>query len=273
MEGMNANRNLIWGIVLSLAVHGALLGFPLSSGGPRTIIPPSPMPLEISLVMVKSLEDASARGKPIPVTHLDKVGPSVTVRKKKPPKRSAPLNQSPRAKRIARPTEKKITESRDKPITSPKGETALAPKPEPFILFPRGKSTAMAPHLEKERVPLPSARNLSGRRRLRASRIPKGATPAPSGTITWARPRYDRNPKPRYPKIARRMGYEGVVVLKAEILPNGRVGKVRIKRSSGHDILDKSALKAVKKWRFIPAKRGEDPMRIWAEIPIKFELE
>jgi protein TonB len=63
------------------------------------------------------------------------------------------------------------------------------------------------------------------------------------------------------------------VVLKAEILPNGRVGKVRIKRSSGHDILDKSALKAVKKWRFIPAKRGEDPMRIWAEIPIKFELE
>lgn len=266
---MNGNRNLIWGIVLSLAVHGALLELPLSPGGPRTSIPPNRMPLEISLVMVKSLEDTSARGKPIPVTHLDRVGPSMTVRKKKPPRRSPPSTQIPRAKRIARPTEKKITETRQKPIASRKGETALALKPEPFILFPRGKITAMAPQLEKERAPLPSARNLSGRRRLTL----KEAVSSRSRPITLARPRYDRSPKPRYPKIARRKGYEGVVVLKVEILPNGRVGKVRIKRSCGHDILDKSALKAVKKWRFIPAKREGDPMRIWAEIPIKFELE
>jgi protein TonB len=270
---MNANRNLTWGIVLSLFTHGALLGLPLSPGGPRTTISSNPTPLEISLVMVKSLEDAPAQVKPIPVTHLDRVGPSVAIRRKKPPRRSAPLTQIPRARRIARPTEKKITEKRQKPIAFHKGKTALATKPEPFTLFPRGKSTAIAPQLEKKRTPLPSVRNLSGRRRLRASRIPKGAAPAPSGAIPWTRPRYARNPKPRYPKVARRKGCEGVVVLKIEILPNGRVGKVRIKRSCGHDILDKSALKTVKKWRFIPAKRGEDPMRIWAEIPIKFELE
>jgi protein TonB len=88
-----------------------------------------------------------------------------------------------------------------------------------------------------------------------------------------ARPRYDRNPKPRYPRIARRRGYEGLVVLKVEILPDGRVGKVRVKRSSGHHILDKSALKTVKMWRFIPARQGDDPIRMWAEVPIKFDLE
>ncbi|MFQ6078414.1 MAG: energy transducer TonB [Thermodesulfobacteriota bacterium] len=57
------------------------------------------------------------------------------------------------------------------------------------------------------------------------------------------------------------------------MLRSGRVGELRVKRSSGHHILDKSALKTVKKWKFIPAKRGEDPIRMWAEIPIKFELE
>jgi protein TonB len=63
------------------------------------------------------------------------------------------------------------------------------------------------------------------------------------------------------------------VILKVEVLSDGQVGQVEVKRSSGHDILDRSALTAVRQWRFIPAKRGENAIPLWVNIPIKFQLQ
>ena len=86
-------------------------------------------------------------------------------------------------------------------------------------------------------------------------------------------PTYLRNPKPRYPIIAKRRNIEGVVVLKVEVLPNGKVGNIIVLRTSGYSMLDKSALHAVNKWLFIPAKRNGKNIKIWREIPIRFELD
>jgi TonB family protein len=36
------------------------------------------------------------------------------------------------------------------------------------------------------------------------------------------------NPNPSYPDEAREMGYEGDVLLKVEVLPNGQVGQVEV---------------------------------------------
>lgn len=91
--------------------------------------------------------------------------------------------------------------------------------------------------------------------------------------MVFSQPRYAQNPKPLYPREARRKGYQGEVVLKVEILSNGQVGQVEVKRSSGHEILDCSALAAVKEWRFIPARKGEKPVPLWVNIPIKFQLQ
>ena len=91
--------------------------------------------------------------------------------------------------------------------------------------------------------------------------------------MVFAQPRYAENPKPLYPQEARRKGYQGEVVLKLEVLSDGQVGQVEVKRSSGHDILDRSALAAVRQWRFIPAKRGENTIPLWVNIPIKFQLQ
>jgi len=88
-----------------------------------------------------------------------------------------------------------------------------------------------------------------------------------------ARPRYAQNPKPTYPQEAREKGYEGEVILRVEVLPNGRVGQIEIKNSSGYELLDRSALTAVKQWRFVPAKKGETPISLWVNIPIKFQLQ
>jgi protein TonB len=77
---------------------------------------------------------------------------------------------------------------------------------------------------------------------------------------------------PAYPEMARVRGYEGVVLIAAEILPTGRVGSVKIHKSSGYAILDQSALEAVKPWKFEPAKKSGRPFTLWVEVPIKFVL-
>ncbi len=87
-----------------------------------------------------------------------------------------------------------------------------------------------------------------------------------------ARPGYAHNPKPTYPQEAREKGYEGEVILKVEVLPNGRVGQIEVRNSSGYELLDHSALAAVKQWKFIPAKKGETPVSLWVNIPVKFQL-
>jgi protein TonB len=50
------------------------------------------------------------------------------------------------------------------------------------------------------------------------------------------------------------------------------VGQVALKKSSGYEALDRSALAAVKGWRFLPARKGEVTVPVWVIIPIKFQL-
>ncbi|MDD2702214.1 MAG: energy transducer TonB [Sideroxydans sp.] len=84
---------------------------------------------------------------------------------------------------------------------------------------------------------------------------------------------YLNNPRPPYPLVARRMGYQGKVVLNVEVLAEGRAGEVTLQTSSGYDILDKAALQTVKTWKFSPAKRFGQPVTQWFLVPIKFSLE
>jgi len=89
----------------------------------------------------------------------------------------------------------------------------------------------------------------------------------------FAQPRYAENPKPTYPQEARKRGYEGEVLLKVEVLANGRVGRLEVRKSSGYEILDRSALTSVKEWKFIPANQGNGSIPCWVNIPIKFQLQ
>ncbi len=98
----------------------------------------------------------------------------------------------------------------------------------------------------------------------------EGST-GPSGA-TIAMPRYFDNKRPAYPIVARRNGYEGTIVLSAQVLNSGSVGELRIKKTSGYEILDQSALEAVRQWRFEPGKRMGQPVTTWVEVPIRFVL-
>lgn len=81
------------------------------------------------------------------------------------------------------------------------------------------------------------------------------------------------NPKPHYPERARTEGREGTALLKVTILSTGKVGEALIEQSSGHTDLDRSAVEAVMKWTFLPARRGESPVTSSVRIPVTFALD
>jgi protein TonB len=84
---------------------------------------------------------------------------------------------------------------------------------------------------------------------------------------------YLKNPKPPYPPLAVKMRLEGRVGIIAEVLPDGRAGRVGIESSSGHDLLDQSALQTVKQWQFTPARKDGVIITQVVRIPINFNLK
>lgn len=99
-----------------------------------------------------------------------------------------------------------------------------------------------------------------------------GAKGSGQGAEQAGYPDYKINPKPRYPMIARRSGYEGVVLLRVWVMESGKVGKIELERSSGYEVLDKSAIDTVKDWVFIPGKKNGVSISSWVMVPIRFEL-
>ncbi len=80
------------------------------------------------------------------------------------------------------------------------------------------------------------------------------------------------NLPPAYPTLARKYGQEGTVVLRVLVLSSGDVGSINIFHSSGFEQLDETALNAVRKWHFIPAKNGVNALDYLIDVPITFKL-
>ena len=91
--------------------------------------------------------------------------------------------------------------------------------------------------------------------------------------VREAVPLYKVNPPPEYPRLARKRGYQGTVVLEVMVDQNGRVGDLRLFTSSGHSILDKKAMVSVKEWLFEPAMKGDKKLDMWVRVPVRFELK
>jgi protein TonB len=61
-------------------------------------------------------------------------------------------------------------------------------------------------------------------------------------------------------------------MLKVQVLIDGRVGEILVQQSAGHPDLDLAAADAVRRWRFEPARRGEDPIAMWVLLPVEFQI-
>ncbi len=92
------------------------------------------------------------------------------------------------------------------------------------------------------------------------------------GSRVLKRAGYVHKISPKYPERARREGWEGTTLLRVLIDRQGKSKVIQISQSSGFALLDGAAVKAVKKWRFYPAKNGNMPVERWVKVPILFRL-
>ena len=104
---------------------------------------------------------------------------------------------------------------------------------------------------------------------------PAEARPAPLAPVVPPNFNADylHNPAPLYPPLSRRMGEEGRVLIRVLVEPDGQASKVELRAGSGSERLDQSALDAVRRWKFVPAKQGERAIAAWVVVPVVFTLK
>jgi len=101
------------------------------------------------------------------------------------------------------------------------------------------------------------------------------AIAAQSPTVIAARfdADYLQNPAPIYPPMSRKLQEEGRVLLQVRVTAAGTAEQVQIKRSSGYPRLDEAALNTVLRWRFVPARQGNEVIASSVVVPIVFRLD
>ena len=158
-------------------------------------------------------------------------------------------------------------QSLDKPVEQPP-QTFI---PKPMIELPAPGPTQVALDLP----PPPSAPAIAAARIAAPAAAPVAAAPVVSADpvdggnlssqILSAKP-------PAYPVDARRRREQGTVKLMVLVGPDGRVSDIRLATSSGSQALDRAALRAVKRWRWVPQKRAGERVAVRGYVTIPFVL-
>jgi len=87
--------------------------------------------------------------------------------------------------------------------------------------------------------------------------IPKETSPSAVKESDDSPLRVIEAPRPDYPLLARRRGWEGQVEVSFRVAPSGRAEDVKVSRSSGYWVLDEACLDAVRRWRYAPIDRTD----------------
>lgn len=149
-------------------------------------------------------------------------------------------------------------------------EARSSPRPAPARVAATPRQPASGPAAELP--PAPAAADATPMQQTEPTNEASAPVTA-AYTAPVYRAAYLHNPLPHYPRAARLRGLEGRVLLGVEVSPLGECRHVEVIESSGHALLDRAALEAVRRWRFIPARRGGEPIAARLEVPIIFRLE
>ncbi len=196
----------------------------------------------------------------------------------------APARQETAAKQPAAPMKKRCTEVREKPVVkkveTPRTAPVSIPRPalEETGPVPVAAKPSETP-LEKISTAAPdNSGNQGPSAPIRtASLAPAGGAGSSSGE--QARAGYSRDhyayikelieKNLSYPPRARKMGWTGRVVVCFQVLKNGRVDKIRIKDSSGHEILDRNVVDTIREVEPFP----RPPEWVELSMPITYRLD
>jgi protein TonB len=164
--------------------------------------------------------------------------------------------------------EKKLIQHQSKPM--PTARKTPVSKP----IFERSRASSQAPAMPVENTfTSMSEKNLESIAKPAATSANKPATASPGFQSPSFNASYLDNPAPNYPSISRRLGEQGKVLLRVQVAVDGTADSVVLQTSSGSSRLDQAALAAVKKWRFVPAKRGGQAVVASVVVPVSFSIE
>lgn len=142
------------------------------------------------------------------------------------------------------------------------------PKPRPVKPTPQAAPLAPAPvAAAPAQAPGASVEGVAA-----APATPEASAPAAPPPVHLTSPTFRHRPAPTYPVQAQRDEIEGTVRLKLLIGTDGRVAEVNVVRSSGHRLLDQTALSAAQSWILEPAQKNGTPTPAWAEVDVPFRL-
>lgn len=107
----------------------------------------------------------------------------------------------------------------------------------------------------------------------KAQAKPTAKQAAPISPPLITNPRYRSAPRPpKYPPQALRRKIEGTTIVRANVTANGQVKSAKVHRSSGNNLLDKAALKAVRGWQFVPASKNGKNIESVVQVPVSFKV-
>jgi protein TonB len=78
---------------------------------------------------------------------------------------------------------------------------------------------------------------------------------------------------PVYPSDALKRGLQDIIILKVLISEEGSVLDTQILRGARQDKqFEKAAIEAVQKWKFQPAQKGSQTVRVWFNVAVPFQI-
>ncbi|WP_405078692.1 TonB family protein [Pectobacterium carotovorum] len=234
-------------VIATLLLHAAVLALFNSVSTPPVTVPARPQPVSIELVAAAAepvLQAQPAEPEPI---EPDVVTP--------PPELTPPPVDKPVDDNALLPPVPEKKEPEKKPESTPKKVAVKKNPPAPTPKPQAEAASATAPI-----TPAPVAQ--------KAVAQPVDAPLTPP----LANADYLHNPAPSYPDVAISRGYEGTVLLNVQVRADGKVQTIQIHQSSGYPSLDDAARDTVRRWSFVPARRGSQPVSGWVVVPVDFSL-
>ena len=173
---------------------------------------------------------------------------------KKPPIKKKPVKKVKKRKLKRPKTLKKLPKKIARPT---KKAAPPTPRPQPAVASPAPPPKAAAPGQSAcQKAPAPAKKPAKSYQQRFAE-----------NSLGRIRDAIVRNV--RYPRIARKTKKQGVVEVGFTLLPTKELENLRIVKSSGHRVLDKAAIKSVKRAsKEFPAPKE----RVELRVPIEFRL-
>lgn len=239
-----------------MGIHGALLGLDHGIQQNHPALSPA---REVTFRLVPRHIDPSPR----PQQNTVMKGEPEIFREAQPPQPETVVKMDPEVtkKSKAQPVPAPVETTRNRRVEQP------VPEPEKIVVRETPPVARQVDETELESEVIPVEREPS------IAEQPVEATEKGNVEIVMAKPLYRINPPPPYPAKARRRNLEGTVLLEVSVSSTGRVDQLQIRESCGHRILDKAAVKAVRKWVFEPGSRNGLPVSMTVLVPVRFALQ